>query len=644
MEKFCFFFCSAVLSMGIALTFYTQMTFIPVILIFFACCSMIWLLLRKIVSYCIFPGSLWFFRKSLELIYSKEISLQVFKKFEKLKNYLQDLDSDKFEDSFNVDSTSKKLLNTLIENILGIDNKSRKQRNFLYLLMELKSSLEQITLECNSELINFWMYLEVKNDMQDKIFRYVVNEKNSESIKKSLKIVNQIQQITKKSYEKKSCFSRFLEFFEGLTLGTLDYLRSDLMKRFYCERHLIDKKIDSILVKCEEESQSAVMICNPNAGFYEFIYFQSEWLEFYLSRGVNVILWNYQGYGQSRGKPSVISNIEDGKKVLEFYISKGISKVCIHGESIGASVAVHLGKSKVCQFVLADRTFGCLSDVIKYGYGIFAWICFKVSLLPDVNNTQAYLDLECYKVITCDPCDRIIPDFVSLKNSVALCFVMQMGKTIGEYFRRKMVFESSYVMGCVELEDFCKRLAYLMAKYLRTIEDDVIEKRKTTLKTEINEETDPLFHYKFLNLISELDACGVPLKSVISSKNPSFILHLWLQTLEIWGSFNGFFFSIDLSPLTRSISDMQECIASLCKLEKHEDFLNFSSISSYLQRIMTHIQSTLNRSSLTFRSECASLDYSKAGAFMLVNCGHGGHFNNMNRHNLEIHLTHSSFL
>ena len=42
------------------------------------------------------------------------------------------------------------------------------------------------------------------------------------------------------------------------------------------------------------------MFCNPNACFYEFINYQSEWLKYYTQTlGFNVIIFNYRGYGRS---------------------------------------------------------------------------------------------------------------------------------------------------------------------------------------------------------------------------------------------------------------------------------------------------------------------------------------------------------
>ena len=51
-------------------------------------------------------------------------------------------------------------------------------------------------------------------------------------------------------------------------------------------------------------ASKTMIICNPNLGFAEAQQYTSEWPEFYLDYGINVVLWNYRGYGKSTGSPT----------------------------------------------------------------------------------------------------------------------------------------------------------------------------------------------------------------------------------------------------------------------------------------------------------------------------------------------------
>jgi hypothetical protein len=72
------------------------------------------------------------------------------------------------------------------------------------------------------------------------------------------------------------------------------------MLRLDCEAVSLDTEdgghIDGMLVYTLNHTQETptIIFCNPNAGYYEFIYYQSEWVHFYTSLGCNVLVWNYR--------------------------------------------------------------------------------------------------------------------------------------------------------------------------------------------------------------------------------------------------------------------------------------------------------------------------------------------------------------
>ena len=77
-------------------------------------------------------------------------------------------------------------------------------------------------------------------------------------------------------------------------------------------------KLDCIFISAMKESfenYPTMLICNPNAACYESLYHdvqcnmyikQTNLNEFYLSMGVNVMMWNYRGFGESEGTPDPI--------------------------------------------------------------------------------------------------------------------------------------------------------------------------------------------------------------------------------------------------------------------------------------------------------------------------------------------------
>lgn len=147
----------------------------------------------------------------------------------------------------------------------------------------------------------------------------------------------------------------------------------------------------------DNHSTNFVLFCNPNACFYEFINYQSEWLKYYTQTlGLNVIIFNYRGYGRSSMSNSLNKLqgffgvmdpkhvMRDGEIVLEYAREKFIQqvdgsiqvKVIVHGESMGGMVASYvamksaINKQIPVDFAFINRTFSSLDSVAYWSAGI----------------------------------------------------------------------------------------------------------------------------------------------------------------------------------------------------------------------------------------------------------------------------------
>ena len=108
----------------------------------------------------------------------------------------------------------------------------------------------------------------------------------------------------------------------------------------------------------------------------------------------------------------------DGEFILQYVREiKKSEKIGVHGQSLGGSVAVRLGKS--ADFIFADRTFRGLSDVALFSYGKIAYYIYKFIGPSESNPVQDYLSATCYKLISCDCEDTMIPHLASLKAGIS---------------------------------------------------------------------------------------------------------------------------------------------------------------------------------------------------------------------------------
>jgi len=170
-----------------------------------------------------------------------------------------------------------------------------------------------------------------------------------------------------------------------------------------------------------------VLFCNPNACFYEYLSRQSEWMQYYMNLGVNLVIWNYRGYGRSglswKGmSPQAIQR--DSEYVLQHVQSNLVlGKVGVHGESLGGSIANFLAKKSELTFVFVDRTFSSLQHVAYWTFG--GNIVVKLLNLFTCgwrdNGLENFFEIlpSTYKLLGADPDDKIIRDLASLKCSVA---------------------------------------------------------------------------------------------------------------------------------------------------------------------------------------------------------------------------------
>ncbi len=93
----------------------------------------------------------------------------------------------------------------------------------------------------------------------------------------------------------------------------------------------------------KEKEKSVIIICGPNAAPYEIFAYSDKWIEYYLEYGVSVFLWNYRGYGESKGSVNFENMKYDAESVREYLKNTfNFNKIGVHGISLGGIPACHL--------------------------------------------------------------------------------------------------------------------------------------------------------------------------------------------------------------------------------------------------------------------------------------------------------------
>lgn len=129
-----------------------------------------------------------------------------------------------------------------------------------------------------------------------------------------------------------------------------------------------------------------IFFCHGNygdIGMREYV------IEFCYRYKLNLILYDYRGFGNSKGSASVRLLYEDGDNVLKYFFNKGLSieRTIIWGESMGGYVATYLSSKYNPYKCILMASFYSIDRVINsHGYYKFSYFCrFFMNNLPTIN-------------------------------------------------------------------------------------------------------------------------------------------------------------------------------------------------------------------------------------------------------------------
>ena len=114
----------------------------------------------------------------------------------------------------------------------------------------------------------------------------------------------------------------------------------------------------------------AVLVCHGNAGN---ISHRLETCAALLATGVNVLLFDYRGYGRSQGQPSEEGTYRDAQAACQWLREKGVfgTNIVAFGESLGGGVATELAVREPIGGLVLQSTFTSIPDV---GAELFPWL------------------------------------------------------------------------------------------------------------------------------------------------------------------------------------------------------------------------------------------------------------------------------
>ena len=287
-----------------------------------------------------------------------EIKRQI-EKVKSINNYIIDI-YNKMKNKFNQITFDQKIF---YDNIMSLNN----YINNYNLLNFINNTIDLI--KNNDKQSSFDLIDEDKNKISSELLN------NNSNIKSILLICHSLMdQITDYLGDNYNCFNlRYIRnYFQNKIFASYEQLHCEL-NNFYTleERTLItsDKcELEYVILRKDLESprKKLMIVCGPNGVPFQ-IFSRNYRFETYLEKNMDVLCWNYRGYGFSKGKPSysrlrtdILELFDEVKSIYNY------EKYAVHGISIGGIPCCHLSSNrKEIELMICDRNFGRLDNMTQ---------------------------------------------------------------------------------------------------------------------------------------------------------------------------------------------------------------------------------------------------------------------------------------
>lgn len=111
---------------------------------------------------------------------------------------------------------------------------------------------------------------------------------------------------------------------------------------------------------------------------------------------LNLLLFDYEGYGKSKGSPSVKGILRNGISAVDFLIKKGIeaNRIMAWGESLGGPVAAWIARKRPIKGAVLMATFSSMEELVR-DMDSMGWVRYPLSYVARVTlarlNTKRWL-------------------------------------------------------------------------------------------------------------------------------------------------------------------------------------------------------------------------------------------------------------
>ncbi len=124
---------------------------------------------------------------------------------------------------------------------------------------------------------------------------------------------------------------------------------------------------------------------------------------------MNVLLFDYRGYGASEGSPSEAGTYRDAETAWRHLVQqRGVAPgdLILHGRSLGGAVAAQVAQKHPPRALILESTFTSVPDVAR---GMFPWLPVRLLARIQYDTLERIARIRCPKLIIHSRDDDLIP-------------------------------------------------------------------------------------------------------------------------------------------------------------------------------------------------------------------------------------------
>ncbi|MBN2061083.1 MAG: alpha/beta hydrolase [Deltaproteobacteria bacterium] len=128
-----------------------------------------------------------------------------------------------------------------------------------------------------------------------------------------------------------------------------------------------------------------------------------------LARGLQVFIFDYRGYGRSKGSPSEQGLYKDGRAAYDYLVmEKGISsdRIMCFGRSLGAAVAIDVALKRNIRSIIIESGFTSIKEMAR---SMFLMSLLSPIIPANYNNLEKIKGINVPKLVIHGDKDELVP-------------------------------------------------------------------------------------------------------------------------------------------------------------------------------------------------------------------------------------------